>query len=650
MMNCFVATNQDRNFLKAVSFKAILLLACLVAVSPSYAQLTFGGSDPAEEEVEEQIEEGVEEDVEEQLEETVEEQLESDVDGAVEEEVVDQVEESTIDEVEDQLTFGGSATPIEDKVEEQVEESAEEALGDELADDVEDFVEGEVIEATEQQVVDTTEEAVEDSVDATVDDEVEESVVAANEEQIEESVESEVLAGTEQAVEGAVEASSDELVESSVEQASEEQVEEQVSEQVAAATESSIENSSEESVEQETTDAVSSSVDDLLEESASSALLAATDESASMRMEAEVDEVLDTIESDLEVDTDRISRGQWLVMAEPSVFDELAAEGYIFDAFTELSGLGLRLAEVAAPASFDISAAREGIIDVVGADRAQVDLNHIYTAGVPDSIDFDAGWSPSEALDFPVDTHTLAMKIGIVDSAVDTQHEALIDTKVNTKPFTRAGIEVPTFHGTAIASIVGSNSTAMPGLAPNATIFAASVFEIDEDHGEVASTVSLVRALDWLLSSGVDAINLSLAGPPNRLLEVALQRVASQQVVVVAAAGNGGPMALPKYPAAYESVVAVTAVDREGKVFRLANRGDYLDLAAPGVQVRHAVSGGGYAASSGTSFAVPFAATAAARLRVVEPGTDVIAKLYQSALDLGDLGRDEVYGYGLLVP
>jgi len=266
-----------------------------------------------------------------------------------------------------------------------------------------------------------------------VDDEVEDSVVAANEEQIEESVESEVLASTEQAVEGAVEESSDELVESSVEQASEEQVEEQVSEQVAAATESSIENSSEESVEQETTDAVNSSVDDLLEESASSALLAVTEESVSLRMEAEVDEVLDTIESDLEVDTDRISRGQWLVMAEPSVFDELAAEGYVFDTFTELAGLGLRLAEVAAPASFDISAAREGIIDVVGSDRAQVDLNHIYTAGVPDSIDFDAGWSPSEALVFPADTHTLAMKIGIVDSAVDTQHEALVNTKVNTR-------------------------------------------------------------------------------------------------------------------------------------------------------------------------------------------------------------------------
>ena len=111
-------------------------------------------------------------------------------------------------------------------------------------------------------------------------------------------------------------------------------------------------------------------------------------------------------------------------------------------------------------------------------------------------------------------------------------------------------------------------------------------------RGEIASTVSLVRALDWLLSSEVDAINLSLAGPPNRLLEVALTRISEQGVMVLAAAGNGGPMARPQYPAAYTSVVAVTAVDQRGRAFRLANRGDYLDLAAPGVNLRHAVAGG----------------------------------------------------------
>jgi subtilisin family serine protease len=97
-------------------------------------------------------------------------------------------------------------------------------------------------------------------------------------------------------------------------------------------------------------------------------------------------------------------------------------------------------------------------------------------------------------------------------------------------------------------------------------------------------------------------------------------------------------------------VVAVTAVDAKGQVFRLANRGDYLDLAAPGVSMRHALSGGGYAASSGTSFAVPFAATAAARLRQLHPGENALEALYQTAQDLGPPGRDNIYGYGLLRP
>ena len=118
--------------------------------------------------------------------------------------------------------------------------------------------------------------------------------------------------------------------------------------------------------------------------------------------------------------------------------------------------------------------------------------------------------------------------------------------------------------------------------------------------------------------------------------------------MVLAAAGNGGPVARPQYPAAYPTVVAVTAVDQRGRAFRLANRGDYLDLAAPGVNLRHAVAGGGYASSSGTSYAVPFAVTAAALLKHQEPGIDVIGRLYEAATDIGPPGRDDVYGYGLL--
>ena len=120
--------------------------------------------------------------------------------------------------------------------------------------------------------------------------------------------------------------------------------------------------------------------------------------------------------------------------------------------------------------------------------------------------------------------------------------------------------------------------------------------------------------------------------------------------MIIAAAGNGGPVAKPMYPAAYDMVVAVTAVDAGGQVYRLANRGAYLDLAAPGVSVLHAKAGGGYSASSGTSFAVPFAATAAARLKRLDPGANALQLLLQSAQDLGAPGKDEIYGYGLLRP
>jgi len=80
----------------------------------------------------------------------------------------------------------------------------------------------------------------------------------------------------------------------------------------------------------------------------------------------------------------------------------------------------------------------------------------------------------------------------------------------------------------------------------------------------------------------------------------------------------------------------------------MANRGDYLALAAPGVNLKHAVAGGGYMASSGTSFAVPFVSTIAAMMRHNQPSEDVVARLYASALDLGEPGHDSIYGYGLL--
>ena len=529
--------------------------------------------------------------------------------------------------------------PLEQLVEEAVERELQQSVEQATEQNIQETIEDNIEETIEQTVDDAVVEVVEEVVEESVEDEVQASVEVGVEEGIESSIEDGVEAGLENTVEDSVAQTVEDAVEASVESDVADTVDSSVEDSVESAVEESVAATVEDSVQDSVEGAVGASVEDDVEQR----VVAAMEE----RLDSEIDEILDAVESDLEVDENRILREQWLVMAEPTVFDELTERGYLFDTVTELPGLGLRLAEVAAPSSFDITEVRNGVLDVVGKDRAEVDLNHIYTAGVPEAA-AGSGLMPRAAMRFPADLDDLDVRVGMIDSRVDTTHPALVRSRIEARSFARPGSEAPEFHGTAIASIIAGNADEYRGLAPNAQLYAASVFELDGERGEIASTVSLIRALDWLISSRVDVVNVSLAGPPNRLLERALQRAAEQRVVVMAAAGNGGPLARPMYPAAYDTVVAVTAVDSAQRVFRLANRGDYLALAAPGVDLRHAQPGGGYAASSGTSFAVPFAVAAAARLSRTAPGSDVVGMLLENALDIGPPGRDQIYGYGLL--
>lgn len=529
------------------------------------------------------------------------------------------------------LTLGEPAEQtIEDAVEDSVEDQIEEQAEDSALDNIEDQVEERVLTLGGGFIQQRVEEEVENSVEESIEEAVEDTISDNIEVVVEESIEDEIAQELE------------ETIETIVEESVEDRVEENITENVAETVEETIE----ETVEEELAAAVEQELEQGVEDNLESAVDGAIAEAVEERLEDDIDQILERIE----IDESRIHKGQWLVMAEPEVFERLAKEGYLFDTVTELPGMGLRLAEVAAPSSFDITEVRQGVIDVVGGERAEVDLNHIYTAGDEVIAVAGEGVSPRTAVNFPADTDELPLRIGMIDSLVDVSHPALSTTRIQTRSFASAGAELPSFHGTAIASIIAANGSDYTGLAPKAEVYAAAVFEQDARRGEIASTVSLVRALDWLMSSGVDVVNISLAGPPNRLLEAALERAAERNVMILAAAGNGGPVAQPMYPAAYSSVVAVTAVDASGQVFRLANRGEYLDIAAPGVEMRHARAGGGYTASSGTSFAVPFAATAAARLRQLNPADDALEALYRSAQDLGPPGRDNIYGYGLLRP
>jgi subtilisin family serine protease len=162
--------------------------------------------------------------------------------------------------------------------------------------------------------------------------------------------------------------------------------------------------------------------------------------------------------------------------------------------------------------------------------------------------------------------------------------------------------------------------------------------------------MSLVRALDWLLGEKVSLINMSLAGPDNRILASAVAKTLASGTAIVAAVGNEGPAAPPLFPAAYPGVIAVTAVDSKSKIYRWANRGDQVYFAAPGVNIISARSDGDYGRESGTSMAAPVVAAFLACEMHQHKRDEALALLSNKAKDLGEPGRDQVFGVGLLAP
>ena len=205
-------------------------------------------------------------------------------------------------------------------------------------------------------------------------------------------------------------------------------------------------------------------------------------------------------------------------------------------------------------------------------------------------------------------------------------------------------------HGSHVAGIIAAaanNGIGGSGVAPHAKILPIRVLN-QAGEGTTGPVASGVR---FAADNGAKVINLSLGGTSDSSnLTEAIQYATDKGALVVAAAGNGGPNDVPKWPAALDLTIAVTAVDPANKATIFDQRGDYIDISAPGTEIVSTAKGD-YFTESGTSMAAGFVAGAAALLFAAEPrvtNAQVRDILLRTATDIGEPGRDVTFGAGLI--
>lgn len=246
--------------------------------------------------------------------------------------------------------------------------------------------------------------------------------------------------------------------------------------------------------------------------------------------------------------------------------------------------------------------------------------------------------------------------VAVIDTGAEVSHP-LLAGRVSARSYDFA-------DNTADVTDVNGHGTATAGLVADLTPDEVDVMVLRVYGDDNLSKPSRVlTALEYALENGATVVNMSI-GWPNAIekgysfLNNVLAQAYASGVVVVAAAGNrsqNNPTgnADDVYPANQEAVLTVSGVNRS-RAFdsSYSSSGTAVDLCAPGSNVVVAAPGGGTSVRSGTSFAAPHIAAAAACVRLAQPGLSaagVRQMLYRYADDLGDPGRDDAYGYGLPV-
>tara|TARA_R100001244_G_scaffold20643_8_gene21625 strand:+ start:33474 stop:34838 length:1365 start_codon:yes stop_codon:yes gene_type:complete len=266
------------------------------------------------------------------------------------------------------------------------------------------------------------------------------------------------------------------------------------------------------------------------------------------------------------------------------------------------------------------------------ADEAEISADNIY---------FTSGSGPQATnAALLANSNVAPGAMGLIDGGV-ARHSA-INVPVEQRGFAK-GAPKASSHGTAIASLISASlGSGARGL------LAADIYGSDPAGG---NATAIARALGWMAQRNVPVVAISLVGPDNGLLARAIKAAQQKGILIVAAVGNDGPAAPPRYPAAYKGVLGVTGVDQHERALPEAGTATPVDFAAPGADIKGASPNGRLVALRGTSFAAPLVAVRllshypAANISRIEPAVN---GLIREAKDLGKKGADKFYGNGLV--
>lgn len=251
------------------------------------------------------------------------------------------------------------------------------------------------------------------------------------------------------------------------------------------------------------------------------------------------------------------------------------------------------------------------------------------------------------------------IRVGIIDTGLDYNHPDLAGKYAGGYDFVNNDGDPMDDHGhgTHVAGTIAAvmNDSGLIGAAPGVSLYALKVLGADGS----GALSGIIAAVEWCADHDIQITNNSygILTDPGATFKAAFDAAYADGVLQIAAAGNDRSKwytiffsDIVSYPAWYASVVAVAATDINNKVASFSSFGPSVELSAPGVSIESTIPGGAYATWSGTSMATPHVVGAAALVMKsgVTSAAAVRERLQVTADDLGPVGRDRDYGFGLV--